>query len=233
MSNSENFHPSFFAIIPAHVRYSQEIEPAAKLLYGELTALTSIEGYCWAQNKYFADLYNVSERQVKNWINSLKKSKFIFVEVIKDETGTHRRIWLSSEIQKNFRAEKNFPPVGKKFPAGVKKISPILIHLVTHLVTQQEKRGEGDSALPPPQTPNPPPLVLVLGNVRIEEQKLKELVDKYGKEIVEDYVERLSDYSQTNPKKFKLYACHAAVLRTWLKRDGVPQVRLSKADPCP
>ena len=53
--------PSYYAIIPAEVRYSN-LKPNAKLLYGEITALSSKEGYCFATNNYFAKLYNVTKK---------------------------------------------------------------------------------------------------------------------------------------------------------------------------
>lgn len=74
--------PSFYAIIPASVRYSNEITANAKLLYGEITCLCNKEGYCWASNSYFAKLYNVSERTIVNWLNSLEKCGFITKKII-------------------------------------------------------------------------------------------------------------------------------------------------------
>lgn len=64
-------NPGYYAIIPASVRYDERICPNAKLLYGEITALTNSKGYCWATNRYFADLYKVSNTSISKWIRQL------------------------------------------------------------------------------------------------------------------------------------------------------------------
>lgn len=89
-----NKQPSYYAIIPAGVRYHRELKPAAKLLYGELTALCSVEGYCWASNAYFAEIYQATTRQVQRWIADLAKFGFIKVEVDQNQHRSKRRIYM-------------------------------------------------------------------------------------------------------------------------------------------
>jgi hypothetical protein len=76
--------PSYYAIIPAEVRYS-DINPSAKLLYGEITALCNQKGYCWASNGYFSELYGVTKNTISTWVSVLKKHGFVSVEVIRNE----------------------------------------------------------------------------------------------------------------------------------------------------
>ena len=76
---------SYYAIIPANVRYDNELPPNAKLLYGEITALTNEKGLCWASNDYFAKLYNVSKTSVSKWISILVEKGYIFNKIIYKE----------------------------------------------------------------------------------------------------------------------------------------------------
>lgn len=86
---------SYYAIIPANVRYDKELNGNAKLLYGEITALANSQGYCWATNGYFAELYQVSERTITRMIASLESKGYINSIVIKDGYKTIRHIYLA------------------------------------------------------------------------------------------------------------------------------------------
>lgn len=98
-------HAKYYANIPANVRYDNNLKPAEKLLYGEITALANKKGYCYAQNKYFSELYEVRLETVSRWISHLQKCNYIKTEIIKDENKKiiSRNIYIADNhyIQKN------------------------------------------------------------------------------------------------------------------------------------
>jgi hypothetical protein len=75
-----NETPNYYAIIPANVRYA-DLKPNAKLLYGEITALSNKHGFCFASNKYFAELYKVNKNTISSWISDLKNYGFVTVKI--------------------------------------------------------------------------------------------------------------------------------------------------------
>ena len=82
--NEEN-KISYYSVLPATVRYDPDLKPAEKLLYSEVTALANKNGYCFAQNKYFADLYNVTNGTVSKWFSHLQKLGYINIEIKRNE----------------------------------------------------------------------------------------------------------------------------------------------------
>ena len=127
--NEENV--SYYAIIPADVRYDATLKPNAKLLYGEITALCNQKGYCWASNSYFANLYNVSKETVSRWISLLIKRGYLHIEVIYDDKKkciAERRIYLTTAIDKNVNTycQKSQYPIDEKINrVSSKKSIPI------------------------------------------------------------------------------------------------------------
>lgn len=92
---------SYYAIIPANVRYDKELTANAKLLYGEITALTNEKGYCWASNNYFADLYGVTPQAISRWVNILAKKGYVNIEYErKGKEITQRKIFIAMYKQK-------------------------------------------------------------------------------------------------------------------------------------
>ena len=113
--NEEN-KPSYYAIIPAQVRYCKELKYPERLLYGEITSLMNKEGYCYANNRYFADLYDVIPGTVSRWISHLEKLGFIKIELIRNDKKEiiERRIYITDIscrkiIASTYEQNKQYP----------------------------------------------------------------------------------------------------------------------------
>lgn len=76
---------SYFAVLPANVRYDSRLKLLSRILYAEITALCNEKGFCWARNKYFADLYGVSTKTISTCINQLKECGYVDIEMIYKE----------------------------------------------------------------------------------------------------------------------------------------------------
>ena len=108
--------PNYYAIIPANVRYDKDLSPNAKLLYGEITALSNAEGFCWATNAYFAGLYGMSTRHTSRMISQLNDKGFIVVEIINE---FERKIYINIPHDKSVQ-----PPTPKKSKGQDEKVQP-------------------------------------------------------------------------------------------------------------
>lgn len=92
---------NYYAIIPANIRYDRELNDKAKLLYAEITSLTNQEGYCWATNGYFADLYGIRPETVSRLIKQLVDKKYLFSKIMYKEGSKkieERRLYVTNPV---------------------------------------------------------------------------------------------------------------------------------------
>lgn len=85
--------PGYWAVIPANIRYDRTLTNTAKLLYGEISSLAQMDGYCWATDKYFADLFICSESTISRAIRSLCEGGYIRIEKTSNIKGAERHIF--------------------------------------------------------------------------------------------------------------------------------------------
>ena len=71
--------PNYYAILTSEVRYNKDLTPNAKLLYAEITALCNMNGKCFANNRYFAELYDKSRTSISKWLSQLVAFNYITV----------------------------------------------------------------------------------------------------------------------------------------------------------
>lgn len=125
MSIPEKFKDlSHDIVLPAHLLVNSSLEPNAKMLYGLIRNLTKIQGYCYATNKYLAQLMDVSERTIQRWIESLESEKYLEIEFLTTTPKAERRIFISNNyLKKPLISEENTPPHDKNVVPPTTKMS--------------------------------------------------------------------------------------------------------------
>lgn len=178
---------SYYAIIPAEVRYDEELPPNAKLLYGEITSLCNEKGYCWATNQYFADLYHCSVSAVKKWISALVKKGYISLELIYKE-GTkqvlQRKLYINPSV--NFYTT----PSVEMYTDNNKVINT---KINNKLKVSKHKYGE-------------------YSHVLLTDKEHTHLLDLYGNSL-DEHIKILDEYIETSGKKYKN---HSLVIQKWV-----------------
>lgn len=115
-------NPNYYAIIPSFVRYDKDLTANEKLMYGEITALSNKDGFCWSKNKYFANLYDVTTQTVSRWLKHLEDKEYIHREIIRNEKNQiiKRKIFITP-INKNVNTstQKCLDPINKNVKGNI------------------------------------------------------------------------------------------------------------------
>lgn len=200
-----DLHKSYYAIIPANIRYDKEITANAKLLYGEITALCNEKGYCWATNEYFAELYGVSKQSISYWIKSLKDKNYITTEIIYKEGSKeilNRYIKLFEyPIKENFNT-----PIKDNF----KDNNTILNNTINNTYIKENKKEKYGK----------------YGRIKLTLKEYERLCEDFNKDFINRQIELLDEYVESNNNKNK-YSNFNLVLRRsikdkWFKENNLP-----------
>ena len=195
--------PNYYAVIPAKVRYDPDLKDKAKLLYGEIAALADKNGYCTANNKYFAKLYEIDVSTVSRLIKNLADKNYIKTELIYKE-GTkeiekrYMQICLEG-IGKNSidnKEEEDIKEINKEsiFEIVEKNIGRVLSPIELEVI----KNWDYDEEI----------IVLAIKEAMLHNAKTIKYIDrvlfnwKQNKlETVEDVNNYLKEFSNKKPKK--------------------------------
>jgi hypothetical protein len=119
---SINEQPSYYAIIPANVRYDNDLKPNEKLLYGEITCLSQSTGKCFASNEYFANLYGTSKETVSRWVSNLSKKGYVKTQLIYKD-GTKQIINRYIQINQEGIDKKINSPIDEKVKDNITRVN--------------------------------------------------------------------------------------------------------------
>lgn len=113
--------PSYFAIITAPVLDNRELADSAKILYGRITSLADREGFCWASNKYLAEVSGCGERTITRLLAQLQELGFVEIDMVMSEQkkNMERRIFIGNRAREGVANIGDTP--SQKWRGGVDK----------------------------------------------------------------------------------------------------------------
>ncbi|MDQ8534194.1 helix-turn-helix domain-containing protein [Enterococcus faecium] len=199
-------HRSYYAIIPANVRYDKRLKPNTKLLYGEITALCNERGFCWAGNEYFADLYGVNKETISRWVSDLIKFGYLNREIIYKE-GTNQIINRYLRINQYPIDEKRNTPIDEKVKDNNTSINNTFNNTKEYI-----------RELPPSKKSKAKPIRHKYGeykNVLLSDDQMEKLKTEFPNDY-QERIERLSEYCESSGKTYKNYL---ATIRSWARKE--------------
>ena len=134
--------PGYYAVIPADVRYDDSIPANAKLLYGEISALIGADGFCFASNTYFANLYGMAEETIARLITKLEKAGHIRRELERDREGQilSRKLYLNVSAPEEHPLDEKINTPRQKNQEGIdEKVKEINTSITVIKESKKEK----------------------------------------------------------------------------------------------
>ena len=204
--------PTYYAIIPAPIRYDKNLKANEKLMYGEITALSNTNGYCTASNRYFSELYAVSKETVSRWISNLQKLGYVSIEIIQndDNQTIQRRIFIIDKTIKGID-EKVKGVLTKKSRGVLTKKSNLIIQDNNNTSINNKKHTKSS-------------FLSVFENEllsQFESKKIKTFFDKVNLSVTK----KNQEFKKLNQDNYKKIAGNYA---NYVKRNKSKAVRLNK-----
>ena len=207
--------PSYYAIIPANVRYDKNLKANEKLLYGEITALSQQSGRCFASNDYFAKLFDVTNIAISRWVSNLVKYGYIN-RVLEYRDGTKQIVnrYLSLSIDPinnsvNDLLTKKIPPINQKVKDNTKNYNNTSINNININNININKYGEYQRIL-------------------LTDKQYKDLENEWGETELLRMITIMDESIEMNPKKYK-YTNFKVALKKWKRNQFNSPTKTNKS----
>lgn len=171
-----------------------------------ISSLCAEKGFCFASNKYFAELFDQPEETISRKLRILETKNYIRIEYKKRGCEViSREIRLTKMLTDD--KQKCEPTINKNV-----KENNISNNNTSNnnIYTKEVKKSFG-----------------VFRRVKLTETEYQRLIEEFGEQFINEQIERLDEYVETNNNKNK-YSNFNLVLRksireNWFKIKNVPE----------
>ena len=207
---------SNFYQLTAQVLNDKNLNHAEKITMAILYGLSEEDGTCYPSNEWLCEKLDLSERPVRIILEKLEKNNYIRREIIQCVNNPFKRyriIHVSCNFKLSLPGAENSRSVPVENSRSVGSKTAGIIDK-KELIDKKEREGAQPPASPPPLPP------FIYKRVKMDQKKAEQLLKDLGSAKMNEMMDRLDEYADINPKRFNQYACHAAVIRKWLREDG-------------
>lgn len=101
-----------YIIIPDSVKKLKNLNPNAKLIYGDILSLSAQSGYCYANNEYLANIYGFTTRVISKIISQLLTAGIIEIREGNGQYGKGRKIvpLITIDNEQSFHEHRTIVP---------------------------------------------------------------------------------------------------------------------------
>ena len=201
-----------YSIFADEVRYDNELPFSCRVVFAEIAALAKQNGYCFANNSYFAKKFNVSISSVSKWLHMLEKRNYVYIEYIR--RGSHvkcRKIYLNTDLCDGYKYLRK----SDNIPSSVDN-SETLLEESTIPADKKDKNTTSKNKKP----------VRIgeygnLKNVYLSEDEYKKIIQRCGYQEAMILINDLSYHLGSTGRRYK---SHYHTIISWYRRKASKKV---------
>lgn len=169
-----------------------------------ISSLCAEKGYCYASNKYFTELFDIPEENISRKIKKLEEKGYITIEYERVGCQVKKRYIRLTKIS-TVDCQKYQPTIDENVKENITNIN------ITSINNKEiKKKAYGRYK-----------------RIKLQDQEYTKLVEQYGKEFIDNQIQLLDNYVESNNNKNKYTNFYLVLLKSikneWFKNKQLPE----------
>lgn len=169
-----------------------------------ISSLCAEKGYCYASNKYFTELFDIPEENISRKIKKLEEKGYITIEYERVGCQIKKRYIRLTKIS-TVDCQKYQSTIDENVKENITSIN------ITSINNKEiKKKAYGRYK-----------------RIKLQDQEYTKLVEQYGKEYIDNQIQLLDNYVESNNNKNKYSNFYLVLLKSikneWFKNKQLPE----------